>query len=205
MVICCRRRNAPMRKQFSTSIVGYNKEEVDRYLEELTKDYEEELRKKKDRMFELAQEARNLKRQNEELTQCIERFTNQEKYISRALIKAEQRAQAIVEEEQQKIRAEEEQLKIEKEKWSRKFREVRRELLEFEKTLVNLIERFRDDINYYAAKEISDTILINENTEEITTSGFQSSDGKLNALNESELSSIDEMLNMEKKKGKVIA
>ena len=35
-----------MRKQFSTSIVGYNKEEVDRYLE-LTKDYEEELRKKK--------------------------------------------------------------------------------------------------------------------------------------------------------------
>ncbi|HHU49504.1 MAG: DivIVA domain-containing protein [Caldicoprobacterales bacterium] len=194
-----------MRKQFSTSIVGYNKEEVDRYLEELTKDYEEELRKKKDRMFELAQEARNLKRQNEELTQCIERFTNQEKYISRALIKAEQRAQAIVEEEQQKIRAEEEQLKIEKEKWSRKFREVRRELLEFEKTLVNLIERFRDDINYYAAKEISDTILINENTEEITTSGFQSSDGKLNALNESELSSIDEMLNMEKKKGKVIA
>ena len=194
-----------MRKQFSTSIVGYNKEEVDRYLEELTKDYEEELRKKKDRMFELAQEARNLKRQNEELTQCIERFTNQEKYISRALIKAEQRAQAIVEEEQQKIRAEEEQLKIEKEKWSRKFREVRRELMEFEKTLVNLIERFRDDINYYAAKEISDTILINENTEEITTSGFQSSDGKLNALNESELSSIDEMLNMEKKKGKVIA
>ena len=105
-----------MRKQFSTSIVGYNKEEVDRYLEELTKDYEEELRKKKDRMFELAQEARNLKRQNEELTQCIERFTNQEKYISRALIKAEQRAQAIVEEEQQKSGPREEQLKIEKEK-----------------------------------------------------------------------------------------
>ena len=41
-------------------------------------------------------------------------------------------------------------MKIEKE-MSRKFREVRRELLEFEKQ--NLIERFRDDINYYAAKE----------------------------------------------------
>ncbi|HHT65701.1 MAG: DivIVA domain-containing protein [Caldicoprobacterales bacterium] len=179
-----------MKKVFSTSLIGYNKREVDRYLEELTRDYEEELRKKRDRMMELAEEARNLKQQNQEQSERIERFTHQEQYISRALINAEQRAQAIIEEGQLRSQEEIEKLKSEKEKWRRKFREVRSELLEFERTLVSLIEKFRDEINYYTAKEISDTILMEGETVQTGTT---------------DLASLEGALNKEKNKEKVIA
>lgn len=194
-----------MKKQFSTGMIGYNKGEVDRYLEELTRDYEEELRKKRDRMMELAEETRNLKQKNQEQRDRIEGFTHQEQYISRALINAEQRAQAIIEEGQLKSQEEIKQLKAEKEKWRRKFREVRRELLVFEQTLVNLIEKFRDDINYYTAKEISDTILIDGETEETDPAGFSNNAEHVNKPEEGDMSPLEGMLNMEKEKEKVIA
>jgi DivIVA domain-containing protein len=194
-----------MKKQFSTCMIGYNREEVDRYLNEIIKDYEEELRKKKDRMFELAEENRNLKLKNEELSQDIERIKDKEKYISRALIEAEQRAQVIIEEGQRKSRAELELLTLEKEKWRSKFREVRRELLEFEKILVNIIEKFRDEINHYAAKEISDTILIDEGSENNSAFGFTDSNELQYKLEETDAVSKDGMLSKGKNKEKVIA
>jgi len=154
-----------MIKQFSTSVFGYDKKQVDEYLEELINDYEGELTKKKDRLLELAEENYRLKQEVEDQNQQIAKFKEQEKYISRALIKAEQRAQAIIEEGHRKSLEEITQLKAEKEKWRDKFREVRNELLTFEQGLTEIMERFRDEINYYAAKEISETILIDEELE----------------------------------------
>lgn len=193
-----------MKKQFSTGMIGYNKREVDRYLEELTSDYEEELRKKRDRMMELAEETRSLKQQNQEQGERIERLTRQEQSISRVLIDAEQRAQAIIEEGHHKSQEEMEQLQSEKEKWRMKFREVRCELLDFEKTLVDLIEKFRDEINYYTAKEVSDTILVDRETEP-NKIGFSNNAEYLNKPNEADQSSLEGMLMKEKSKEKVIA
>ena len=151
-----------MKKQFSTGFIGYRKRQVDRRLEDLTRDYEEELGKKKDRMLELAEENHRLRQEVEEQNQRIEKFIEQEKYISRTLIKAEQRAQVIVEEGRMKSLEEIEQLKAEKEKWRDKFREVRSELLVLEQALTEIMGKFRDEINYYTAKEISESILTDE-------------------------------------------
>jgi len=186
-----------MKKEFSTSLFGYKKPEVDLYLKNMVKDYEEELRKKKDRIFELAEEVRKLKQQNQDLKERLDKFSDQEKYISRALIAAEQRAQAIVEEGKRKTQEEYENLETEKEKWRNKFRAVRQELLEFEKILVSLIEKFRDDINYYAAEEISETILAGDSpSREVTQNQTDE---------EAECAPIKDMLKKEDKKKKVIA
>ncbi|MDD4679660.1 MAG: DivIVA domain-containing protein [Clostridia bacterium] len=151
-----------MKKAFSCKIYGYDKKEVDRYLIEMKKDYEVELGRKRDRMLELAEETRALRMEAQEQRELIEKLTEQEKYVSRALIKAEQRAQTIIEEGRRKSAKEMEQLVSEKEKWRIKFRQVRQELMTFERNLLQVIEKFRDDINYYSAKEISDTILVGD-------------------------------------------
>ncbi len=151
-----------MKREFSCRVYGYDKKEVDRYIEDLKKDYEEELARKRDRMLELAEETRKLKLEAQEHKDCLERLSEQEKYVSRALIKAEQRAQSIIEEGRRKSAKEMESLVAEKEKWRSKFRQVRQDLMSFEKNLLQMIERFRDDINHYSAQEISDTILVAE-------------------------------------------
>ncbi len=155
-----------MKKEFSCKVYGYDKKEVDRYIEDLKKDYEEELARKRDRMLELAEETRKLKLEAQEQSECLERLSEQEKYVSRALINAEQRAQSIIEEGRRKSAKEMEHMVAEKEKWRGKFRQVRQELMSFEKNLLQMIERFRDDINHYSAQEISDTMLVGESEED---------------------------------------
>lgn len=153
-----------MKKEFSSKVYGYDKKEVDRYIEELKKDYEEELARKRDRMLELAEETRKLKLELQEQGERLERLSEQEKYVSRALIKAEQRAQTIIEDGRKRSAKEMEQMVAEKEKWQNKFRQVRQELLTFEKNLLQIIEKFRDDINYYSAQEVSDSILVSDSS-----------------------------------------
>ena len=162
-----------MIKQFSNSIFGYNKKEVDCFLEEMKKDYEEELGKKRIRMLELAEETRAMKLEAQEKGEQLARLVEQEKYVSQALIKAEERAQAIIEDGRKNSALELEKMKLEKDKWWSKLRQVRQELMEFEKTILKVIERFRDDINYYTAKEISETMLIDDmSTEENLSLGL---------------------------------
>jgi len=50
-------------------------------------------------------------------------------------------------------------VKIEKSKLQEKFKGARKEILNFEQTIINIMEKFRDEINYYTAKEISESIL----------------------------------------------
>lgn len=190
-----------MKKEFSSKVYGYDKKEVDRYIEELKKDYEEELARKRDRMLELTEETRKLKLELQEQGERLDRLSEQEKYVSRALIKAEQRAQTIIEDGRKRSAKEMEQMVAEKEKWQNKFRQVRQELLTFEKNLLQIIEKFRDDINYYSAQEVSDSILVSD-----SSSIDDELDKNTEALLEDEVTSEQEVLKQGKRiKEKVIA
>ncbi len=151
-----------MKKLFVTKIFGYSKKQVDQYIRDLKKDYEDELYKKKERMTELIEENRRQKLEIEAQKERIERFIDQEKYISRALVKAEQRAQSIVEDGQHKAEAAMSQAKLDSIKWQEKARETRSKLLAFDLQVAEVIERLRSEINYYAAKEISETLLVDD-------------------------------------------
>jgi len=147
-------------KLFKTKAFGgYKKDQVEGHIEKLKREYEAELTKKKDRLDELVNENLTLKQRIEELNERIERYMEQEKLISRVLVKAEQRAALIIEEGQMKYNEEMYKIKLEQEKWREKSRAIRSELLDFNNRILDLIENFQSEINYYAAKEVSDTLL----------------------------------------------
>jgi len=191
MVYLCPRGNALMNKSFSIGIFGYKKKEVTQYMKELEMDYEEELKKKQERMLDLAEENRILRQEIQKQDEKIKDFAEQEKLISRVLIEAQEKAENIMNESRQKAELEMSKLQIEKEKWQNKFREIRQELLAFENNLLMLIERFRDEVNYYTAQEISTELLADEYTETI--------------LQDKQFSSINIKNSSEEKKEKVIA
>jgi cell division initiation protein len=155
-----------MKKIFSTRIFGYNKREVEQYLSDIRKDYEEELSKKRERMMELAEENRRMKAQIQELEQKLAEFVEREAYISKALVRAEQKAQAVIEEGHQKIAQEMYQLELEKNKWKARCKEIRRQLLEFEHMVCTLMENFYSEINYLTSKELSESLFVDEYLEE---------------------------------------
>lgn len=147
-----------MKRMFSIAILGYNRRQVEQYISEMRRDYEEELSKKKERMLELVEENSRIKSQIRELEKKLEEFSERETYISKALVRAEQKAQAIIEEGRQKIAAEMYQLELEKNKWKARCKEIRRQLLEFEHMVCTLMENFYSEINYLKSKELSDSI-----------------------------------------------
>lgn len=145
-----------MKKRFNTAIFGYKKGQVDDFIDGLYKDYEDELSKKKDRMMDLTEENRRLKIHIHDLEQKISGYMEQESYISKAIIKAEQKAQDILDDGCRKAVEELCKLDVEKTRWKVRSREVRRQLLEFEKTVYVVMEQFRSEINYLTSKELND-------------------------------------------------
>lgn len=151
-----------MKKLFSSGLFGYKKDQVDNYIQEMKKDYENELYKKRERMTELSEENRAIKLEVEALKEQVSRLLEQENCVSRALVKAEQRAQTIIEEGKRKADADKHKITMEKDKWREKSRKIRSELLAFDQMVADMMERFRAEINYYTAKEVSETLLEEE-------------------------------------------
>jgi cell division initiation protein len=151
-----------MKKRFQTAIFGYKKGQVDAFIDGLYRDYEDELSKKKDRMMELTEENRRLKLQIHDLEQRISGYMEQEAYISKAIIRAEQKAQDILDDGLKKAVEELCKLDAEKTRWKLRSSEVRRQLLEFEKEVCSVMEVFRSEINYLTSKELNEMQFFDE-------------------------------------------
>ncbi len=80
------------------SITGkYNAADVDMLLKKVRNDYEDCLREQKDRIIKLRDE-------NKEMTLLIEKYKNNEKYLLGAITKAEETAQSIISEAENKAK-----------------------------------------------------------------------------------------------------
>ena len=124
------------------------------YVLSLRKDYEEELSKKKDRMLELNEENRELKAKLFEHQEKLSLYEEQEIFISKALVKAEESAQAIMKECYHKIDVEKHKINQEKEKWKIREKEIMKQLLAFQNEAYTLMESFQSEINYLTSKEL---------------------------------------------------
>ena len=80
------------------SIMGkYNAEDVDQLLSKVRNDYEACLKEQKDRII-------TLREQNRELSEIVAKYKNDERYIIGAIKRAEETAQFIIDEAQQKAK-----------------------------------------------------------------------------------------------------
>ena len=141
-------------KKFRISLFGYCKKQVNAYVLSLRKDYEKELSKGKDRLWEVNAENRELKAKLLEYQERLSKYGEQELYISKALVKAEESAQAILRESYQKIEIERLKINQEKEKWKTREKEIMKQLLDFQNKAYELMESFQSEINYLTSKEL---------------------------------------------------
>ncbi len=143
-------------------IFGYNKREVMDYISQIKTDYEDELTRKQDRMMELLEENRNLKVELKRLEEKLLSYEEKEECISKALVKAERKAQDIINDGHRKAREERYKIELEKRKWEDRVKTIRKQILDFERIVCETLEEFRAEVNYLASKEISDALLCDE-------------------------------------------
>ncbi|NMA95672.1 MAG: hypothetical protein GX974_06490 [Clostridiales bacterium] len=150
-------------KSIRVGLFGYSKKQVLDHIRYIEEDYEGELAKKQDRMFDLIEENRQLKKQIEDLKNEIKNHKEQEIYISKALVKAEKKAQDIVEAGHKKAREVYYKMELEKAKWQERVKQIRGQMLDFERAVCETLEEFRAEVNYLTSKEVSEALLEDDN------------------------------------------
>lgn len=145
-----------MKLNIGTSLFGYSKAKVKRYIEDLKKDYEKELYKKQQRMLELSENNHKMNKRIEELEKQLVTYRQREAYISNAIVQAEQKAEAIVKEGHRRIKDEVYRLKAERDKWLERTKDTKKQLLDFEAKVCDMLEHYTSEINYLKSQEISE-------------------------------------------------
>jgi len=145
-----------MKKKFRIRLFGYNKGEVEQYIDALKKDYEDELAKKQERLRELNEENRKMRNSIQELEEKIQQYVKEEYYISQALVKAEEKAQNIIEAGEKAAAERMKKLEAEQKKLHDRIKETRMQLIDFNQRVYQLLEQFHSEINYLVSKEINE-------------------------------------------------
>ena len=135
-----------MEDNISKGLFGLNKKEVENYIEELRKDYEEELSKQNEAL-------QSIKAENIKLNERLNQFLNEKREmeeakqnISDVLFKAEQQAKQIIDDARVKADEEKQELDALLEQEKEKLIDTKLELAMLKDKAKEIMMKFSDDI-----------------------------------------------------------
>ena len=135
-----------MEDNISTGLFGLNRRDVENYIADLKKDYEEELRRQNQELLAMKTENSKL---NERLSQLLSNqreLDEAKRNISDVLFKAEQQAKQIVEDAKAKAIEERQEIDVLIEAEKEKLIDAKIELAMLKDKARDLISKFTDDI-----------------------------------------------------------
>ena len=135
-----------MEDNISTGLFGLNRRDVENYIADLKKDYEEELRRQNQELLAMKTENSKL---NERLSQLLSNqreLDEAKRNISDVLFKAEQQAKQIVEDAKAKAIEERQEIDTLIEAEKEKLIDAKIELAMLKDKARDLISKFTDDI-----------------------------------------------------------
>ena len=139
---------------FRKRLYGYDAKQVNESIDSLKQEYEKELALKQARLDELSNENRSLIAQIEELKTQLLQYQDNVQSVALALISAQETAKHTIEDAQKKKREEIDRLSTDVKKWEARGEHVRAELIEFEETILDIMEKYQSEVNYLASKDV---------------------------------------------------
>ena len=135
-----------MEDNISTGLFGLNKRDVENYIADLKKDYEEELRRQNQELLAMKTENSRLNERLNQLLSNQRELDEAKRNISDVLFKAEQQAKQIVEDAKAKAIEERQEIDTLIEAEKEKLIDAKIELAMLKDKARDLISKFTDDI-----------------------------------------------------------
>ena len=88
----------PGEKRFGTSLFGFQKSDVNSYIEKMLREFEDKLKEKDDEILSLKAQGREVRSKYDEFTRRVDQISEDRTRIADVLIKAQEQAAAMVEE-----------------------------------------------------------------------------------------------------------
>ncbi len=135
-----------MEDNISTGLFGLNRRDVENYIADLKKDYEEELRRQNQELLAMKTENSKLNERLNQLLSNQRELDEAKRNISDVLFKAEQQAKQIVEDAKTKAIEERQEINTLIEAEKEKLIDAKIELAMLKDKAKDLISKFTDDI-----------------------------------------------------------
>ncbi len=135
-----------MEDNISTGLFGLNRRDVENYIADLKKDYEEELRRQNQELLAMKTENSKLNERLNQLLSNQRELDEAKRNISDVLFKAEQQAKQIVEDAKAKAIEERQEIDTLIEAEKEKLIDAKIELAMLKDKAKDLISKFTDDI-----------------------------------------------------------
>jgi len=128
--------------QFGSSMFGFNKTDVNNYIEKILREFEDKLKEKDVELAGLKGQLKDLKAKYDELQKRSDQVNEDRAKIAEVLIKAQEKAELMLTDAKQQALDEKRELEIMVEKEREKLVDARQELKNTRDAAVNLLKRF---------------------------------------------------------------
>lgn len=134
-------------KRFGTSLFGFKKSDVNAYIEKIIREFDEKLKEKDDEISSLKNQSREFRVKFEELAKKADQINEDRAKIADVLIKAQEKAELMLEDA--KLQAVEEKKKLEYmvEKEREKLVDIKGELKNLKHETISALKRYEVEIN----------------------------------------------------------
>jgi len=132
----------PGEKRFRTSLFGFKKSDVNSYIEKMLKEFDERLKEKDNEISTYKNQAREFKAKYEDIASKADQINEDRAKIAGVLIKAQEKADSIIEDA--KTQAMEEKKRLEEiiEREREKLVDIKAELKVLKSEVVNTLKKY---------------------------------------------------------------
>lgn len=132
----------PGEKRFRTSLFGFNKVDVNTYIEKLLREFDDKLKEKDDEIAALKNQNREFKQKYEELFKKSDQINEDREKISSVLIRAQEQAQVMLAEARSEALEERKKLEETIECEKEKLVDIRQELKSLKSEVVTTLKKY---------------------------------------------------------------
>ncbi|NTV91271.1 MAG: hypothetical protein HGA22_13080 [Clostridiales bacterium] len=129
-------------KRFGTSAFGFDKADVNSYIEKILREFDDKLKEKDDEIAILKNQVRESKAKYEELFKNSDQVKEDRVKISNVLIKAQEQADSMIEAARQEAMEEKKQLESMVEKEKEALVDIKQEIKSLKSQVVETLKKF---------------------------------------------------------------
>jgi cell division initiation protein len=144
-------------KKFGSSAFGFNKSDVNAYIEKIIHEFDQRLKEKDDEISNLKLQIREMKARFDTASNDSEALQKEKERIASALIKAQEKADAVLEEARARAQEEKERLDASLETEREKVIDIKRDIKQMKNLVTEALSKYQtllaDAETYIDAKE----------------------------------------------------
>jgi len=139
--------------KFRTSAMGYNKNDVNAYIEQTSEEYQTKIKEKDDELVKLRNQIKEYKSQVDDSSKKTTENNDEKTKIAEVLIKAQATAESIVDEAKKSAIEEKRKIEEDIEKERERFVDLKSELKKFKDTIAVTLKAFEKEISEFVEEQ----------------------------------------------------